>query len=196
MSALAGLIWASPLRDVTGFFKRYAVLASLVVLVGIGGAIAGDQLDLYSFEGWWHTASARGTYFYGTVCNFVIAARWILFALLLMEMATIIGLLIAAFRHRPKKPEGRPLATPETALMRTVSKYVAITSGLSFCHLGLYAMAFHYNDACTGERLMFRFPNDYVALMAMSILYVVGSILLIGCCLVGLRRYLVGNGST
>jgi hypothetical protein len=193
MRTIRGLIWASPVRDVAGFMWRYWLLGVAIALVGIGGAIVGDQFDRYLLQRMWRSVSADGAYFYGTICNIVFAARFTFFLFAFIEFATIVGLVVAAFRQRSEMAEVAVPMPRAAAFMRTVSKFILMVLALSFLHLGLYAIAFHYEDCTrwTGLRQL----RDYVALAGFSIMYAGGSMLLIGCCLIGLRRYLVRTKS-
>lgn len=186
MRAFLDLIWVSPVRDITGFMWRYWLLGAAIAVIGIGGAVVSDQSDRYLFQRLWHSVLADGAYFYGRTCNFVIAARSIFFLLAFMELATVVGLLVAGFRRRSATAEVAGTMPRAATSLRTVSMVIVAILALSFLHLGLYAIAFHY-DHCTRWTGVRQF-RAYGALAAFSVLYGMGSSIVIGCCLIGLRR--------
>lgn len=189
MRAFYGLIWASPIHDVIGFMRRYLLLSAAIAAVGVAAAIVGDQLDPYLLQRLWRSVLADGSYFYGTICNADFAARFIFFVFAFMELGMIVGLLIAAFRPRSEKVQQAVPAAPAVVSRGTASTVLAMVSGLGFLHLFLYAVAFHY-DEC-GPRAVLRQLPAYWALVAASILYGIGAVMVIGYCLIGLRRHLM-----
>lgn len=189
MRAFYGLIWASPLRDVTGFMRRYLLLSAVIAAAGVAAAFAGDQLDRYLLQRLWRSALVDGAYFYGNVCNFDFAARFIFFVFAFMELGTIVGLLIAAFRLRSEKVQHAARAARAAVSIRTVSTFIAMVSALGILHLSLYAVAFHHHE-CTPRVVLRRLPA-YWELVAASALYGIGALMVIGFCLIGLRRRLM-----
>ena len=128
-----------------------------------------------------------GQYFYGTVCNVIFAARFIFFLFAFVEFSAIVGLVVAAFRQRSEIAEKAIPTSRAPTSIRTVLTLVLIVLTLSFLHLELYASAFDYQH-CTqwsGSRRL----RGYPALAASSVLYGIGSSILIACCVIGLRRY-------
>ena len=189
MRVFYGLIWASPLRDVTGFMRRYLMLSAAIAAAGVTAAIVGDQLDRYFLQRLWRPVLVDGAYFYGNVCNFDFAARFIFFVFAFMELGTIVGLLIAAFRPRSEKVQRAAPAARAAVSVRTVSTFIAMVPALGFVHLSLYAVAFHYGE-CT-PRVVLRQLPAYWALVAASVLYGIGAVMVIGFCLIGLGRRLM-----
>ena len=176
-------LWVSPLRDILGFLRRYFVVAGTIAIAGAATSLTADRIDNYAL---FALSSSDGTML---LCNFSLAARLVFVLLVAMELATIAALVLVAANRGRRLPKGSPaLNLPSPRILIAV----AVTAGLLFLHLGLYAIAFHAADACAPPTVG-AWLRNYAALLSLAALYIVGSMVLVAIVMLALKPMLLAK---
>lgn len=181
-------IWVSPIEDFAGFAKRYLGFACVVAVIGVTMSILFDQIGI---DYLWSLVSTGDQL---PLCNFSVVARLIFALSAATEILTISALLVMAFRRRTYRRFHS--ASPRFPRLTLVGMGVGIAAGagMLFLHLGLYAIAFHADDVCASTHLG-SWLRHYVALVAFTLLYSSGAILLIGLAMIALKPLLLSTES-
>jgi hypothetical protein len=176
-------LWVSPLADFFGFSRRYVAGFGMVGLVALAVLLIADlrgRFFLWSLVGGIHAIP---------LCNFSMIARFVFALSVATELLAILVLIILAAGRHPLQLGAmkRSAGTVETnRLIRRVGTAIAFVSMLLFLHLFLYGMAFHADDVCSTKSSA-EIVRHYVALVAATIFYSLGSVFLIGCAMLVLK---------
>jgi|GEM_PF-2211425 len=180
-------VWVSPLRDLFGFNRRYIAVAGAISLAALAVLLISDRAG--SFYLW----SMLGGGDAARLCNFSVIARLVFALFVTMEIVAVSALIILAAHRHLLRPGQVLRSNPVEAVNRTafrIGAAIAFGAMLLFLHLGLYGIAFHADDVCSSKN-MGDVVHHYVALVAVAMLYSMGSVFVISCVMLALRRSLL-----
>lgn len=176
-------LWVSPLNDFFGFSRRYVAGAALLSLVALVVLLISDRSGRFSV---WSLVGGSDT---TPLCNFSVIARLVFALSAATELLAIVALIIlAAGRHRLQLGVMRrsAAATETKRPFPRIGAVIAFVSMLLFLHFFLYGVAFHADDVCYSKS-MAEIAHHYLALVAATIFYSLGSVFLIGCAMLALK---------
>lgn len=182
-------LWVSPLDDFFGFSRRYVTGSVVLSLAALAMLVISDR---------W------GRYFLGTLlgggntppfCNFSVVARLVFALSVATELLALVALIVFAagrYRLRPGAMRRSAAAAEKKRPIHRIAPAIAFVSMLLFLHLFLYGMAFHADDVCSSKS-MAEIAHHYLALVAATIFYSLGSVFLIGCAMLALKRRILAK---
>jgi hypothetical protein len=162
-------------------------VAGVLSLVALAVLLISDRAE--SFYLWSLLGGGDGP----PLCNFSVIARLVFALSVAMEVLAASALIaIAARRHLRRT--GQMLRSDAAGEAKPpafrIGKAIAFASMLLFLHLFLYGMAFHADDVCSSKSTA-EVVHHYVALVAAAMFYSLGSVFLIGCVMLLLKRSLL-----
>jgi hypothetical protein len=182
-------VWVSPLRDLFGFNRRYIAVAAVISLAALAVLLISDRAG--SFYLW----SMLGGEEASRLCNFSVIARLVFAVFVTMEIVAVSALIILAAHRHLLRPGQVLRSDPAGAAKRPAFRAapaIAFASMLLFLHLFLYGIAFHADDVCSSKGAG-EVAHHYVALVAAAMLYSIGSVFVIGCVMLALKRSLLNE---
>jgi hypothetical protein len=180
-------VWVSPLKDIFGFSRRYIAIAGVFSVVALTVLLISDRTG--SFYLWSLLVGSDAP----PLCNFSLIARLLFVLSVAMEVLALSALIAVAAHRRFRRPGHTLRSNAAEKTQRPVFRVgvvIAFASMLLFLHLFLYGMAFHADDVCSSKS-MGEVAQHYVALVAAAMFYSLGSVLLIGCVMLALKRSLL-----
>ena len=177
-------LWVSPIRDVIGFLRLYAIVGGAIVVAGLVVSLISDRNGNYTL---WSLLARDG---HSRLCNVSLVARTVFLLFVAMELATISSLIGVAI-HRgggPRKQSVQATTLPSLGMRSGI----ALGLLLLFLHSGFYAVAFHADDICSSTSIG-EWVHHYVALVSFAVLYCFGAVIVIGLVMLVLKRSLLNE---